>query len=178
VNRRLDGISRITKVYNRAVSILGRGFPFPDAKLQDDTGRPARLPAGETLFAFFKTTCPTTEMAWPYLERIRRLADGGGLQVLPVSQDDPAETASFHRRTGFSGTALYDPPPWNASRALGLASVPAFFLVGTDGRIRDAATGFQKQKMEEFAARAAEAAGRSFTGFYSPEEIVPDVRPG
>jgi hypothetical protein len=146
--------------------------------LRDDEGRPARLPAGETLYGFFKTDCPTSEMAWPYLEKIRRLADGGALRVQPVSQDDPAETAAFHRRTGFAGGALYDLPPWKASQALGLVSVPTFILVGRDGLIQDAATGFVKQKMEAFAAHAAESARRPFDGLYSPGESVPDVRPG
>jgi hypothetical protein len=171
-------MTRSTKVYNRAVPILGRGLPFPDVTLRDETGRPVKPSEGETLYAFFKTTCATSEMAWPYVEEIRRLADGGRLRVLPVSQDDPAETAAFHGRTGYSGTALYDPPPWSASEALGLISVPAFLLVGKDGLIEETATGFQKQKMEAFAARAAESAGRFFPGLYSPEVIVPDVRPG
>lgn len=157
---------------------LGPGLPFPAVTLRDETGRTVRPSEGETLYAYFKTTCATSEMVWPYLEKIRRLAEGGGLRVQPVSQDDPTETAAFHGRTGFSGPALYDPPPWSASQALGLISVPTFFLVGEDGLIEETATGFQKQKMEAFAARAAESAGRFFPGLYSPEVIVPDVRPG
>ena len=117
-------------------------------------------------------------MTWPHLERIRRLADGGGLRVVPVSQDGPDETAAFHRRTGLEADTLFDPEPWEASAALGLSSVPAFFLVGEDGVIRETALGFQKQKMEAFAARAAALGGRPYRGLYPPGETVPDVRPG
>ncbi|MFN2387543.1 MAG: peroxiredoxin family protein [Thermoanaerobaculia bacterium] len=154
------------------------GSRFPPITLHEETGRPVNPPAGENLYVFYKTTCPTTEMAWPHLERIRLLADGGSLAVVPVSQDDPEETAEFHRRTGFSAPALYDPPPWTVSESLGLWSVPAFFLVGGDGVVRQTALGFERDKMESFAARAAELAGRPFAGLFDPGDTVPAARPG
>ena len=135
-------------------------------------------PAGEKLYVFYKTTCPTTEMTWPHLERIRRLAAGGALTVVPVSQDDPDETADFHRRTGYAASAFYDPPPWIVSESLGLASVPAFFLVGGDGVVRQTALGFEKDKMESFAALAAELASRPHQRLFDPGDGVPAVRPG
>ncbi|MBC8645870.1 MAG: hypothetical protein H7X85_01805 [Thermoanaerobaculia bacterium] len=146
--------------------------------LREETGHAVDPPEGEKLYVFYKTTCPTTEMTWPHLERIRRLAAGGSLTVVPVSQDDPGETADFHRRTGYSASAFYDPPPWTVSESLGLASVPAFFLVGGDGVVRQTALGFEKEKMESFAARAAELAGRPYQGLFDPGDGVPAVRPG
>jgi len=135
-------------------------------------------PPGETLYGFFKTTCPTSALAWPYLDRIRNLAEGGSFSVLAVSQDDPETTARFYDDLGVALATLYDPEPWDASARLGLQSVPAFFLVGEDGLLRDSAVGFQRSKMEAFAGRAAHLAGRSVPAFFLPEENVPAIRPG
>lgn len=128
--------------------------------------------------AFFKTTCPTCEMAWPFLERIRQIGEAGKLQVVAVSQDDPRETREFNRRLGIGIATLYDPSPWKASETLGLSTVPTFLLVGSDGLLRDSAIGFQKQKMEGFAGRAAELAGRPKQSLFRPGENVPGIKPG
>ena len=70
-------------------------MPFPSIALRDEEGQPARVPGGETLYAFFKTTCPTSELAWPYLERIRKIGEGGSLTLLAISQDDPEATREY-----------------------------------------------------------------------------------
>jgi peroxiredoxin len=160
------------------VTQLEPGNPFPKIELRDEGGGRALLPAKETLLAFFKTTCPTSEMAWPFLERIRQIAETGRLQLLAVSQDDPAETREFNRRLGVGVATLYDPPPWRASEALGLSYVPTFVLVGSEGVIRDTAVGFQKPKMEAFADRAAELAGRPKQPLFGPGENLPGIKPG
>src|SRR5258708_18901162 len=164
-------------VYTREVT-LDPGMPFPSLALRDEEGRPARVPGGETLYAFFKTTCPTSELAWPYLERIRKIGEGGSLTLLAISQDDPEATRRFSDDLGVSLTTLYDAEPWAASEAVGLTTVPAFFLVGSDGYVRDAVIGVQRHKMEEFAALAADRAGGKRTPLYLPGERVPAIKPG
>jgi peroxiredoxin len=160
------------------VASLDPGKRFPDITLWNETGEAVAPPPGETLYGFFKTTCPTSALAWPYLDRIRNLAEGGGLSVLAVSQDDPETTARFNDELGVALATLYDPEPWDASARLGLHSVPAFFLVGAGGLLRDAAVGFQRSKMEAFAGRAAQLAGRVIPALFLPEEDVPAMRPG
>ena len=157
---------------------LDPGTPFPCIALRDEKGQAAAIPPGEVLYAFFKTTCPTTEFTWPYLDRIRRMGEGGGLSVLAVSQDDPETTARFYEDLDVTIPTLYDPDPWEASEAVGLTNVPAFFVVGRDGIIRDAALGFQRHKMEEFAELAADRAGRRGAALFLPGETVPALKPG
>ncbi|HTD51625.1 MAG TPA: TlpA disulfide reductase family protein [Thermoanaerobaculia bacterium] len=157
---------------------LEPGNPLPMLALRDLAGRPAKPPPGETLYAFFKTTCPTSELAWPYLERVRKIAEGGDLSILAVSQDDPATTRDFSRRLGLSIPTLYDPEPWTASERLGLTNVPTFLLVDRDGVIRDASVGFQRHKMQEFAGLAARLAGRPVPVLFGPDENVPAIKPG
>jgi len=137
-----------------------------------------KAPPGQRLYGFFKTTCPTCEMAWPYLDRVRKLADGGALSIWGVSQDDPAVTGEFLRRLGVELPTLYDRRPWPASETLGITSVPTFLLVGEDDTIRDVSEGFQRRKMEEFASLAAQFAGRSDPRLFGPHEGVPAIKPG
>jgi peroxiredoxin len=153
-------------------------MPFPSIALRDEKGQVARVPGGETLYAFFKTTCPTCELAWPFLDRIRTIGAGGSLSLLAISQDDPQATARFYDDLGVAIPTLYDGEPWAASEAVGLTTVPTFFVVGRDGVVRDAAVGFQRHKMEEFAALAADRAARPAATLFGPGDNVPAIKPG
>lgn len=156
----------------------GPGSPFPSIALRDETGRNAGAPSGLTLYAFFKTTCPTCEFAWPFLDRIRERAEGGRLSVLAVSQDDPETAARFSERLEIRIPTLYDPEPWRASESLGLETVPTFLLVGPDRRVRETVVGFQRDKMEALAGLADRLAGRRATALFEPGERVPAIKPG
>jgi thiol-disulfide isomerase/thioredoxin len=162
------------------VPVLEPGISFPPVALLDAQGRPAPQPKGETVYAFFKTTCPTCDLTWPFLERVRKLAEGGPLRIVAVSQDSPEETAAFNLRHGSRIETLYDPEPWKASEALALTNVPTLFRVGEDGRILDTVIGFQKQKLEELGALAGKRPGGSGTAesVFRPDEKVPAIRPG
>jgi peroxiredoxin len=157
---------------------LEPGRPFPSITLRDEEGRPASPPSRPALYGFFKTTCPTCELSWPYLQRVSRLADGGRLSVLGVSQDDPPATARFCKNLGISLPTLYDPEPWKASERLGLETVPSFLLVNENGVLEDFSAGFQRHKMEEFAGLAARLAGRPAEALFLPGENVPAWKPG
>src|SRR5262249_61911252 len=78
------GVTTVCGEYNQPVPTPGPGDPFPSIALRDETGRESAPPSGETLYSFFKTTCPTCALAWPFLDRIRRRAEGGALSVLAV----------------------------------------------------------------------------------------------
>ena len=160
------------------MALLEPGERFPAVTIRDEKGEIAPLPSGRTLYGFFKTTCPTCEFAWPYLDRIWKIADGGGLSVLGVSQDDPETTARFYEDMGVGLPTLYDPEPWKASERIGLESVPSFLLVGPDRILEDSAVGFQRHKMEEFAGLAARLARRPAPALFLPGENTPAIRPG
>ena len=126
------------------------------------------------LYAFFKTTCPTSELAWPFLDRIRAMAGERGRRVIGVSQDEPDQARAFQERAGTRIPLFYDPPPWRASEALGLETVPTLLDVGPDGRVREVIVGFQRDALTRLAARSAGAPVELFR----PDEKVPPLRPG
>ena len=151
---------------------------LPPLPLTDDSGAPFRLPSGETLYAVFKTSCPTCELTWPYLDRIRRSAEGGGLRVVAVSQDDPKTTRAFGERLGVGIETAYDADPWPVSDVLGVASVPTLVRVGASGSVEETFVGFDRARLEGLARRAAELAGRPPAPLFRPDENVPAIKPG
>jgi peroxiredoxin len=150
---------------------------FPQIELETESGARFVPPAAEILYVFFKTTCPTSELSWPYLERLRRIA-AAALPVFAVSQDERPETAEFNERLGVHVETLYDPSPWKASAALGLSNVPTFFLVGPGGRIRETIVGFQRPKLEALARRAARLSGRKSARLFQIGQNVSLIVPG
>jgi peroxiredoxin len=161
----------------RAVA-LSPGTKFPRISLLDESGAPAAPADGETLYALFKTTCPVCELTWPFLERIRQVADGGKLAIVAVSQDNPAKTSAFNERTGTRLDTRYDPEPWKASVALGMTSVPTLFRVLPDGTIAETVEGFDRKALEGLARRAASLAGKPPGELFRPGDNVPNFKPG
>lgn len=150
---------------------------FPDIELETESGNRFVLERAETLYGFFKTTCPTCELTWPHLDRIREIG-AKGLRVFAVSQDGRAKTAEFNGRLGVQLETLYDPSPWKASAALGLTNVPTLFLVGANGRIRETVVGFQRPRLEDLARRAAKVSGRPPARLFRIGDHIPLIVPG
>ena len=160
------------------MTALSPGTRFPRVSLLDESGAPSPSPDGETVYAFFKTTCPVCEMTWPFLERIRQVADGGKLRLVAVSQDNAAKTQAFSQRTGAKLDTLYDPEPWKASDTLGLTAVPTLFRVAPDGTISETIVSFDRKALEGLARRAASLAGKPPAELFRPGENVPAFKPG
>ena len=178
-----SGVGRAADAQEResiiaGVPVLEPGAKLPALALADERGVPLAPPEGETLYVVFKTTCPTCALTWPFLERIRRTADGGRLRVVGISQDDPEATHGFEKRLGTRVAAAYDSPPWPASEALGVSTVPTFFRVAPDGTVAETVIGFDRERLEALARRAADLAGRPPVPLFRPDENVPAIKPG
>lgn len=108
--------------------------------------------AEPVLLAFFKITCPTCQLTFPFLQR---LADRGGPRVVGISQDDAEGTAEFNEAFGVRFETIPDPKAdgYAASNLYGLEYVPALFLVEPDGRVSWRSEGFAKADLEKLASR-------------------------
>ena len=122
------------------------------------------------LLAFFKITCPTCQLLFPYLQRLR---DRGGPRVVGVSQDDAEGTAEFNAAFGVRLETVSDPKDggYAVSNAYGLEYVPALFLVEPDGRISWKSESFSKPDLESLAARWGVA-------MFDASDRVPIYKPG
>ena len=77
--------------------MLEPGERAPDFDLQDDHGRVRSLremvKSGPVLVAFFKTTCPVCQLAFPFLDRIHRVQAAQAITIFGVSQDGADATS-------------------------------------------------------------------------------------
>ena len=119
------------------------------------------------LLAFFKMSCPTCQLIFPYLQR---LADRGGPRIVGVSQDDAEGTAEFNAAFGVRFETVID-VGYAVSAAYGLEYVPALFLVEPDGRIGWKSEAFVKADLEELAARWG-------VTLFDAGDRVPNYKPG
>ncbi|HEX4133549.1 MAG TPA: TlpA disulfide reductase family protein [Bryobacteraceae bacterium] len=155
--------------------VLQPGDSAPDINLPALDGSAwnlrAALKEGPVALAFFKISCPTCQLTFPFLQR---MADSttNGLRIVAVSQDDAPDTREFHQRFGVSMSTLTDAAPtYSASSAYKITSVPSIFVVETDGRIAWATEGFNKAALEDLGRRSGVAPFRE-------NDHVPSLRPG
>ena len=156
--------------------MLAPGTAVPAGELQGLGGEILRLgPAPrerELLLVFFKVSCPTCQLALPFLNRLHRQA-AGQVEVCLVSQDDAAPTAAFLRHFDLSAPAFLDHEEagYPVSNAFGIQFVPSLFWINRQGVIDAALHGFHR---EDYAALAARAGARIF----DPAEPAPAWRAG
>ena len=147
--------------------MLAAGDQVPDLRLESLELDSVSAPV---LLAFFKITCPTCQLIFPYLQR---LADRGGPAIVGLSQDDRAGTDEFNGAFGVRLPTLVDPAKdgYRVSNAFGIDHVPSLFLVEPGGRISWAGEGFARQALESLAARWN-------VTLFDPADRVPVYKPG
>ena len=149
--------------------MLSAGVGAPDFDLPDLTGLSTRLSSmrrdAPLLVVFFKVSCPTCQLAMPFLDRL-------GDRMLAISQDGAQATQAFRERFALSGRVLLDPPgSYPASNAYRITNVPSLFLIEPDGIISHASHGFDRREYEELAKRLGVA-------LFRDGERPPDFKPG
>ncbi len=162
------------------VSALAPGPAAPSAPLVDAAGKTrsvADLLASSgglpLLLAFFKVSCPTCQLTWPYVQRLHALWGGKAVRVAGVCQNTSAEGTAYYREYGKASFDLFvDPEPrFAASNAFGVESVPHLVLVGPDGKVRKTLTGWSRREMEALSRELAEAKG------LAPKPLIPPSDP-
>jgi peroxiredoxin len=156
--------------------MLQPGDAAPDINLPDLDGAAWKLHEalqhGPVVLAFFKISCPTCQLTFPFLQRIADSANGGPKNIVAISQDDVPDSREFQQRFGVSMPTLIDAPPgYSASNAYRIFNVPSIFVVETDGRIASAVEGFNRAALEDLGRRFGVAPFRE-------SDRVPALRPG
>ncbi len=124
---------------------------------------------GETLVAFFKTSCPVCKMVAPMLTKLAE----GGVRVVAIGEDPPEAIARYSEAEGQRVPALTEPAPYAVSEAFGLEAVPTIFLIGADGEIRKAIAGWSRDTWNELAGGLGLAEPLS-----TPDDGLRPFRPG
>ncbi len=132
---------------------------------------------GPALLAFFKTGCPTCQLAFPvYAELERRYGDV--VPVVAVTQDSLATTAPWLADKGFAGPALDDASDHYAvSEAYAVATVPTLVLV-EDGKVAATSEGWDRDRANAWARQLGERTGRDTSPVSSEGDGLPLFKPG
>jgi peroxiredoxin len=162
-------LSLWSRLFGPPRKMLETGALAPPVSFTGLDGAPRSLPAGPVVLAFFKVTCPTCQLAFPYLEKLAR----GSLRFLAVSQDNADKTERFKQHYGITFETVLDSAEngYAASNAFSLTNVPSLFLVEAEGTISWASTGFHKHDLEVLGERVGIVP-------FSPGEAVPLFKPG
>ena len=164
------------------MGVLKAGDRFPSFTLLGIDGISCSVTAaGEepTLLAFFKNSCPTCMLTFPFLQRLYARTEGAALRFWGVSQDSAEETRAFGEKYGIEFPLLSDGPGFPVSNSCGLTSVPTLFLLEGDATILRVSVGFSKSELEWLAAefrRRFRIPGLS--PLFVPSDDVPELRPG
>ncbi|HKO27476.1 MAG TPA: redoxin domain-containing protein [Solirubrobacteraceae bacterium] len=88
---------------------------------------------GPALLLFVSEECPTCTLTLRRLAPIVPELTAAGLTIAAVFEDPLEVAARVARRTGFPGTVLSEPAPYEVSGAYELASLPTIVLVDRSG---------------------------------------------
>lgn len=100
----------------------------------------------KALLVFFETDCPTCQLALPYLNAL----DEKVVQVIGISQDDPASTRQFVEQMGIGYPVELD-KDLKLSRTFDPQSVPTMYLLDESGGTVRSLAGFDKAGLNEIA---------------------------
>ncbi len=159
--------------------LVQTGHPFPDFTLPDLEGV-SRATAearnsGLLLVAFFKVSCPTCQLTFPYLQKLSEACPS--LTVWGVSQNDATETRAFERDFGTSFPMLLD-KGLEVTDRFDLQTVPAMYLTDESGLVLDYMGAWSKDFINGIARRVAEREGSAPAAPVSDADRVPAFTPG
>jgi len=163
------------------------GAPAPDTTFLDATGAKrstrdllADAKGLPTLLAFFKVSCPTCQLAWPYIQRLHQLYGEKAVRVAGVSQNAASEGAAYYRTYGRATFELFvdAEPRFDASNAFGVEAVPHLVLVSPEGKVLRVQSGWSRREMEELGREIAMAKKLGVTPVVPPQDPVKDFQAG
>lgn len=133
------------------------------------------LKGGPLLLTFYKKTCPTCQLTYPFFERLHKQY-GKKFRIIGIGQDP--ETREFSTQYGITFPMISDPAPYSVSKQYHLETVPTAFLILPDQKIDFLTVGFVKNELIELSSRIASLSGQSQIGLFKPEENIPEFKPG
>lgn len=132
---------------------------------------------GPVLAVFFKTSCGTCQLIFPYLQRLYRAYPPPGWHLWAISQDAASDSQTFAARHGATFPILLD-EGWAALRAYDPQGVPTLFFIGPDGQVQRVVLAFQKAALNELSAAIAAHLAAQAVVIAPPDDPAPPFKPG
>jgi peroxiredoxin len=136
---------------------------LPQIELASVDGSPMRLheafSGDATVVLFVTEECPTCAMTLRRLAAPAAELTAAGIAVVAVFEDPLEVAARTARGTGFRGTVLSEPEPYELSRSFELHSVPTTMLFDSEGRVLRRVVGWDRDGLDDLLVAAAGLAG-------------------
>jgi peroxiredoxin len=123
----------------------------PEFLLPSTSGSPVALAElharGRALLLFVSEECPTCTLTLRRLAPLVPELAAAGIPIAAIFEDPLEVAARVARRTGFAGTVLSEPAPYEVSSAYELISLPTAVLVDPSGRETGRAVGWDAETL-------------------------------
>jgi len=163
------------------VAVPGAKAPDFDLPLEGGGYRELRdvVHPGGGIVVFFKTECETSVMLLSHIWPLARALEKEDRLFLAVAQDDAPEVAAFKRERGIGFPIALEKPPYPASSAYDVRTVPTLFVIDGAGMIAERVEGFVKSEVLALGAAVEQALalGDVPPVLDHPDEL-PALRPG
>jgi len=136
---------------------------LPRFELASVDGSPVRfdevLAGGVAVVMFVTEECPTCAMTLRRLSAPAADLIAAGISVIAIFEDPLEVAARSARGTGFRGTVLSEPEPYELSRSFELQSVPTTLLFDAEGSLLRRVVGWDREGLDDLLAHASALAG-------------------
>lgn len=132
---------------------------------------------GPVLAVFFKISCETCELTFPYLEKLYQTYPQPGWHLWGISQDSAADSRAFAEKHGVTFPILLD-KGWAVSQAYDPEGVPTIFLIGPSGQVMRVVPAFQRTAFNELSAIIADQIGAEPVIIAPDDDPAPPFKPG
>jgi len=150
------------------------GQPFPDFNVDVLSTKQAKS-IGPLLMVVWRTDCPTCQMALPFFDRMAQRYKAG--TIVGICQAEADEMKEFTTANKLSLTNYAD-PNLRVSSFLGVSIVPAYWMVGRDGKVSEMGVGWDANKLEAIARSLAVESSAPYSPLIVPADNVPVFKPG
>jgi len=156
----------------RAPDFSLKGIDGETYTLADALGR------GPVLLVFFKTTCGTCDLAFPYINRLRESYPADRWSLWAVAQDPPAEAGGYASASDMSYPVLPDVDGYAVSKVYDPPATPTLYLIERGGQVVQETAGFSKGDLNSLSAVLAERIGSEPVVIAEAGDGNPDFKPG
>ena len=124
---------------------------------------------------FYKVTCPVCQMAAP---KAGAMATAYPDHFVGVGQDAVDKLAKFALEFDADFASVADVPPYEASNAYGVETVPTLFVVNADGTIVETVESWDREGYNRASKTLADLTGLPYAEASNAADGLPAFRPG
>lgn len=150
----LAALAPLPAIAQAAIGAAAPSFDLPG------TGAPVRLAdlrGRVVLVDFWASWCAPCKQSFPWMNEMQAKYGSKGLQVVAINVDSKrADADRFLATTPVQFAVAFD-PAGNTPKAYAIRGMPSSFIVGTDGKVLYAHTGFRDSDKDDLEEKIRQA---------------------